>query len=162
MKSEWLMLTETMLRSLTLLHSSENNTPLVLPGSKRQIICCEHASLGIEMCSGRAGLLLFTGSLICCTLNLFCHCLTLSFVLIILLWFSLWCSWSITDSKVTADCVWLRREHALGLPWASKTKWKPLGKCSTEIKMPYLCLLLNELATESFLMCFIYSGYLRS
>lgn len=62
------MLTETMLRSLALLHLSENNTPLVLPESESQIICCEHASRGIEMFLGRARLVLFTGSLIWCTL----------------------------------------------------------------------------------------------
>lgn len=38
-ESEWLMLTETTLRSAALLHSSENNTPRVLPGSESRIIC---------------------------------------------------------------------------------------------------------------------------
>ena len=102
MKTEWLMLTETMLCSVALLHSSENNTPLVLPGSESQIICCEHASHGIEMFPGRTGLLLFTGSLLVHTYLLY-HCLAFSFVPIILLRFSLRHSCSIMDSKVTAE-----------------------------------------------------------
>ena len=68
MESEWLMLTETTLRSVALLHSSENNAPLVLLGPEGRIISCEHASRGTEMFPGVAGLVLFTGSLIWCTL----------------------------------------------------------------------------------------------
>lgn len=52
--------------------------------------------------------------------------------------------------------MWFRREHALVLPRASTRPWKPLGKCSTGFRMPYLCLVLNELVIASVLVHFIY------
>lgn len=73
------MLAETMLHSVALLHLSESNTPLVLPESESQIICCEHAGRGNEMFLGRAGLVLFTGSLVWCTL--ICYATVLPFPL---------------------------------------------------------------------------------
>lgn len=54
MKLEWLMLTETTLCSVALLHLTASNTPLVLPGSESQINCCRPAGCRNEVFPGKA------------------------------------------------------------------------------------------------------------
>lgn len=54
MKLEWLMLTETTLCSVALLHLTASNTSVVLPGYESQINCCGPAGCGNEVFPGKA------------------------------------------------------------------------------------------------------------
>lgn len=150
MKLEWLMLTETTLCSVALLHLTASNTPLVLPGSESQINCCRPAGCRNEVFPGKAA---------------FCHVFDLHTYLLGTVSSSPWlllCDFpgdipvASGVSGGTAEAPEPGGAVVMGNPEQADIKWKPLGECSTAFRTLYLCLVVNELVTASVVLHFIY------